>query len=70
MSGTKIGGLSARDTNKKLYGKDYYVRIGKMGGTKSKTGGFAYSKANGLTTHIEAGRKGGAISRRGKNVKK
>lgn len=65
MAGTKMGGLLAAGTNKAKHGADFYARIGAMGGKAGKTGGFAYSKANGLGWHIEAGRKGGMISRRG-----
>lgn len=40
MAGTKSGGRSAYETNIKLYGADFYSRIGKIGGKKSRTGGF------------------------------
>ena len=66
MSWTKLGALKAAETNKRKYGEDFYRLIGAKGGKASKNGGFAYSKAHGLTTHIEAGRKGGKISKRGK----
>lgn len=65
MSGTKIGGLKASKTNIKLHGKDFYKRIGQIGGRNGKgpnyTGGFA---ANPELARI-AGRKGGKKSRRG-----
>ena len=61
MSGTKIGGLKASKTNIKLHGKDFYKRIGQIGGRNGHTGGFA---ANPELARI-AGRKGGAKSRRG-----
>lgn len=66
MSGTKEGAKKTAATNKKKYGDDYYFKLGKLGGSKSTTKpkGFAYSKANGLNIHIEAGRKGGKISKR------
>lgn len=41
MAGTKIGGLRAAETNKKRYGNDMYVVIGRAGGLKSRGGGFA-----------------------------
>ncbi|MET3349007.1 UNVERIFIED_ORG: hypothetical protein ABID57_000676 [Arthrobacter sp. UYEF1] len=41
MSGTKVGGLKAAATNKKLYGEDFYHRLGAAGGAVSKGGGFA-----------------------------
>ena len=69
MSGTVKGGLKAAKTNLKRHGKDYYQRIGRKGGKKSTTGGFASMKVgrDGLTG-IEraklAGRKGGQISKR------
>ena len=62
MPGTVKGGKQAADTNKKKYGKDFYARIGAMGGKKGTTGGFA---ANRDLARI-AGAKGGRISRRRK----
>ena len=41
MASTRAGGLKAAVTNKKLYGEDFYKRIGKAGGSKSTGGGFA-----------------------------
>lgn len=61
MSGTLAGGRKARDTNYKLHGKDFYKRIGAIGGRNGHTGGFA---ANPELARM-AGRKGGRISRRG-----
>lgn len=54
------GGKKAARTNKKLYGPDFYERIGSMGGKKSRGGGFA---ANPELARI-AGAKGGRISRK------
>lgn len=34
MAGTKAGALKTRDTIKKIYGKDFYSRIGAIGGKK------------------------------------
>lgn len=62
MAGTKTGGKAAASTNKKRYGRDFYARIGAMGGKKSRTGGFA---ANRELARL-AGAKGGRISRRRK----
>ena len=62
MPGNRIGGLKASATNKARYGKDWYARIGRIGGKNGHTGGFA------SMTHervAECGRKGGAISKRG-----
>ena len=61
MSGTIVGGQLAAKTNKSRHGKDFYARIGRIGGQKSRTGGFA---ANRKLASI-AGRKGGRKSRRG-----
>lgn len=71
MAGTKIGGRKAATTNKAKYGDDFYAMIGRIGGKKSKTGGFASKTrgADGLTGKERAriaGSRGGRISRRGK----
>lgn len=75
MAGTKAGGLKAAATNKRKYGEGFYARIGKQGGVKSNTGGFATMKIgkDGLTGRErarKAGAKGGKISRRGPGIKK
>lgn len=62
MPGTVKGGQQAAETNMKKYGKDFYARIGAIGGKKGTTGGFA---ANRELARI-AGAKGGRISRRRK----
>lgn len=52
MAGTRAGGLKTAATNKKIYGEDYYARIGRMGGSVTgKSGGFASTKVgkDGLT---------------------
>jgi general stress protein YciG len=61
MAGTKAGGQKAAATNKSKYGKDFYARIGQMGGKLGRTGGFYANR----DLAREAGRKGGRISRRG-----
>lgn len=71
MSGTVTGGLKTYETNKKKYGSDYYRRIGKLGGMKSRGGGFASNIVgeDGLTGPERArlaGAKGGKISRKNK----
>jgi len=65
VAGTVDGGLKARETNKRLYGKDFYARIGKIGGKKGHTGGFYANRELAKT----AGAIGGAISKRGKSKK-
>lgn len=61
MAGTKVGGLRAAATNRKLYGEDFYVHVGRKGGKAGRTGGFYANRE----LASQAGRKGGAISRRG-----
>jgi general stress protein YciG len=63
MPGTRKGGEKAAQTNKNRYGKEFYVRIGALGGKISRGGGFA---ANPELAR-EAGRKGGLKSRKTKN---
>ncbi len=65
MAGTIQGGKSAAATNKAKYGKDFYARIGAMGGKKGTTGGFAANRELARA----AGAKGGRISRRTKSSK-
>lgn len=74
MSGTKAGGEKARNKILKKFGEDWFKLIGRKGGKKSSTGGFASYKVgkDGLTG-VErariAGRKGGQVSKRGKTCK-
>lgn len=64
MSGTKEGGLKAAATN---LAKDpsFYSKIGKIGGSRPTTGGFA---ANPELARI-AGAKGGKRRNKGKKKK-
>jgi|DEB19_MinimDraft_3_1074340.scaffolds.fasta_scaffold168364_1 hypothetical protein len=64
MAGTQIGGLRARDTNLKKYGKDFYRKAGSKGGKVSRGGGFAYGEQGKKLAQI-AGSLGGKKSRRG-----
>ena len=64
MSGTKLGGFKAAETNRKKYGKDWYARIGSIGGKNGNTGGFA---ANPTLARL-AGSVGGRRSKRGKSI--
>jgi general stress protein YciG len=63
MAGTKAGGKAAAATNKAKYGSDFYAKIGAKGGVIGKTGGFFANRE----LAREAGRRGGRISRRGRN---
>lgn len=70
MSGTKAGGLKARQTNRERHGDNYYAEIGRKGGLVSSSKGFASAKvgADGLTGIQRAriaGAKGGRKSKRG-----
>lgn len=62
VSGNRIGGLKTAETNKKR-DPDHYHKIGRLGGLKSRGGGFAAMTPE---QRSEAGRKGGANSRKGK----
>lgn len=64
MAGSVLGGKKAAATNKSKYGKNYYAVIGAEGGRKGTTGGFYANRE----LAREAGRKGGRVSRRNKNV--
>lgn len=69
MSGNKVGGLKVAQTNKRKYGDDYYVNIGRIGGKASNNGGFGSSKIgkDGLTGKERArlaGAVGGSRSKR------
>ena len=66
MAGTKAGGIKAAETNRARQVRDFYARIGAIGGRNGHTGGFA---ANPELAKI-AGAKGGKISRRGPAKKK
>lgn len=71
MAGTEQGGHKAASTIRSRHGRDFYVRIGRLGGVKSRTGGFASTKVgrDGLTGAQRAklaGARGGAKSKRGK----
>lgn len=65
MAGTKLGGARAAKANKRKYGKDYYQRIGRLGGKDSNKGGFYHMMVNNPEKHKQVSRLGGEISRRG-----
>ena len=62
MAGTREGGRRAAATNKQRYGMNFYESIGRLGGRKSRGGGFAKNPQ----LAREAGAKGGRASRRTK----
>jgi hypothetical protein len=65
MSGTRIGGLKSAKINKAKYGEDFYQRVGALGGAACVPKGFSTSgKAS------EAGKLGGTISSRRKDIKR
>jgi uncharacterized protein len=64
MAGTRKGGIKAAAKNKELYGKEFYARIGAIGGKKTGLKGFALDRERARA----AGQKGGRISRRGKST--
>ena len=63
MSGTKSGGVKARETNYKIHGTDFYKRIGRMGGKAGNPTNKGF--ANNIERARKAGSKGGKISKRG-----
>ena len=60
MSGTKAGGSKTRETIYRKHGKDFYKKIGAMGGRNGHTGGFA--------SNPELARKCGKLTKRGKKA--
>ncbi len=63
MAGTAKGGRQAALKNKKKYGSDFYSRIGRMGGQRGTTGGFAAGEEGRKRASIY-GALGGSKSRR------
>ena len=66
LNNRQLGGLQARDTNKSLYGPDFYKRIGSLGGKKGKADGVIKGFALDKEWAKIAGKRGGLNSRRGK----
>lgn len=60
MAGTKAGALKAKETYLKKYGKDFFKEMGRKGGKACVPKGFAMNRE----LASEAGRKGGAVSKR------
>ncbi|HSX37006.1 MAG TPA: hypothetical protein VLG13_02730 [Patescibacteria group bacterium] len=63
MAGTARGGRLAAEKNKKKYGSDFYSKIGRKGGQRGHTGGFAAGE-EGRKRASMYGAIGGSISRR------
>jgi uncharacterized protein len=63
MAGTAEGGRLAAQKNKKRYGSDFYAKIGREGGKRGTSGGFAAGKA-GRERARYWGSVGGSKSRR------
>ena len=63
MAGTTQGGRLAAQKNKKKHGDDFYVKIGRKGGKRSRNGGFAAGE-EGRKRASYYGSIGGSISRR------
>jgi general stress protein YciG len=63
MAGTKQGGQQTRETNYKRHGKDFYKKIGAIGGKKGGMKGFALNPK----LASEAGKIGGSRGKRGKS---
>ena len=61
MPGTVAGGKKAAVTNKKRYGKNFYKRIGALGGLKSTNPWLQQNKDEA----VRIGSIGGSISRAG-----
>ena len=61
MPGNRVGGKRAAATNKKRYGDSFYASIGRIGGSRGHSGGFASNPE----LARKAGQKGGRTSKRG-----
>lgn len=66
MAGTKIGGKKCAETNIEKFGKDFYQKMGAIGGSKRTEN----TKKKGFGSNRElarlAGKRGGRVSRRSK----
>lgn len=63
MGGNRAGGIAARDTNL-ANDPDFYKKIGTIGGSRSRTGGWYANR----DLASAAGRIGGMVSRRGRQM--
>lgn len=64
MAGNKEGGRKAAITNKARHGENFYRELGRAGGLKGHTGGFAHGD-----NASKYGKTGGKVSRRGRVIK-
>lgn len=62
MGANRDGGIKTRDIVYAKYGRDYYKKLGALGGAKKVPKGFALMTPE---KRSKAGIKGGRISRRG-----
>lgn len=69
MAGTTQGGRLAAQKNKQRHGADFYARIGRLGGERGHTGGFA-AGAEGRKRASYYGAKGGRVSKSSKQISK
>jgi general stress protein YciG len=63
MAGTTLGGRLAAQKNKQRHGADFYSKIGRLGGRRGRSGGFA-AGSEGRKRASYYGAKGGSVSRR------
>lgn len=71
MAGTIDGGIKAAEMNKARHGKDFYQKIGSMGGKvkTDKPKGFAALALKDPEKHKAASSKGGTNSSKARAVK-
>lgn len=65
MAGSKSGSLKATKTMKRKYGRDYYQRIGRLGGKTGRTGGFHHMMKNNPDRLLNIATAAGKLSQRG-----
>jgi general stress protein YciG len=63
MAGTIQGGRLAAQKNIQRHGDDFYSKIGRLGGKRGRSGGFA-AGPEGRKRASYYGAKGGSVSRR------
>ena len=57
MAGNQAGGIAARNTNYRRYGRDFYKKIGAIGGKNGHTGGFYANRELARIVGAKGGRK-------------